>query len=207
MTSSQYDCLLKVVLVGDAGVGKTSLFENFTNPIYPTTSYNPTIGVDFGNKTIVVQSKKIKIQIWDTAGQERFRSITHNYYRGADIVILIFDLTNMESFNNVNMWYKLIKDIVKSDEKPYKYILIGNKCDLKPRRIVSADIATEFARNNDMQYFETSYYYKDDINNIFEDITKNILLIKKDIVSSDEKAANIVLGLSKSNKKQWCYLF
>jgi Ras-related protein Rab-1A len=194
-------------LVGDAGVGKTSLFENFTNPIYPTTSYNPTIGVDFGNKTIVVQSKKIKIQIWDTAGQERFRSITHNYYRGADIVILIFDLTNMESFNNVNMWYKLIRDIVKSDEKPYKYILIGNKCDLKPRRIVSADIATEFARNNDMQYFETSYYYKDDINNIFEDITKNILLIKKDIVSSDEKAANIVLGLSKINKKQWCYLF
>jgi len=207
MTSSQYDCLLKVVLVGDAGVGKTSLFENFTNPIYPTTSYNPTIGVDFGNKTIVVQSKKIKIQIWDTAGQERFRSITHNYYRGADIVILIFDLTNMESFNNVNMWHKLIRDIVKSDEKPYKYILIGNKCDLKPRRIVSADIATEFARNNDMQYFETSYYYKDDINNIFEDITKNILLIKKDVVSSDEKAANIVLGLSKGNKKQWCYLF
>jgi Ras-related protein Rab-1A len=198
---------LKVVLVGDAGVGKTSLFENFTNPIYPTTSYNPTIGVDFGNKTILVQSKKIKIQIWDTAGQERFRSITHNYYRGADIVILIFDLTNMESFNNVNMWYKLIKDIVKSDEKPYKYILIGNKCDLKPRRIVSADIATEFARNNDMQYFETSYYYKDDINNIFEDITKNILLIKKDIVSSDEKAANILLGLTKGNKKQWCYLF
>jgi Ras-related protein Rab-1A len=207
MTSSQYDCLLKVVLVGDAGVGKTSLFENFINPIYPTTSYNPTIGVDFGNKTIVVQSKKIKIQIWDTAGQERFRSITHNYYRGADIVILIFDLTNMESFNNVNMWYKLIKDIVKSDEKPYKYILIGNKCDLKPRRIVPIDIATEFARNNDMQYFETSYYYKDDINNIFEDITKNILLIKKDIVSSDEKAANILLGLTKGNKKQWCYLF
>lgn len=116
----------------------------------------------------------------------------------------------MESFNNINMWYKLIKDIVKSDEKPYKYILIGNKCDLNSRRIVTIDQASQFAQDNNMQYFETSYYYKDDINNIFENISSLLLSIKKDIQSSDEKALNLVKiygkqESSRSIKRWFCY--
>eukprot|EP01083_Nonionella_stella_P172877 594594_1 len=99
----EYDYLLKVVMVGDSGVGKSSLLKRFANRDF-TGDYISTIGVDFEIKTLEIDGKTVKLQIWDTAGQERFRTITSSYYRGAHGIIIVYDITDKESFDNVRQW-------------------------------------------------------------------------------------------------------
>mmetsp|Transcript_49208 Transcript_49208/g.71860 ORF Transcript_49208/g.71860 Transcript_49208/m.71860 type:complete len:109 (+) Transcript_49208:102-428(+) len=99
----EYDYLFKLLLIGDSGVGKSCLLLRFADDTY-TESYISTIGVDFKIRTITQDSKTVKLQIWDTAGQERFRTITSSYYRGAHGIIVVYDVTDMESFNNVKQW-------------------------------------------------------------------------------------------------------
>ena len=112
--NSEYDYLFKILLIGDAGVGKSTMLLKFVDDIF-TTSYLSTIGVDFKIKTIELDNKIIKLQIWDTAGQERFRTITSSYYRGAYGIFVVFDLTQLDTFTNVQMW---LNEIEKYSHNP-----------------------------------------------------------------------------------------
>eukprot|EP00992_Anisonema_acinus_P001207 TRINITY_DN10410_c0_g1_i4.p1 TRINITY_DN10410_c0_g1~~TRINITY_DN10410_c0_g1_i4.p1 ORF type:complete len:202 (-),score=47.30 TRINITY_DN10410_c0_g1_i4:110-715(-) len=149
---SEYDYLFKLLLIGDSGVGKSCLLLRFADDTY-TESYISTIGVDFKIRTIELDGKTIKLQIWDTAGQERFRTITSSYYRGAHGIIVVYDVTDMESFNNVKTW---LSEIDKYATDNVNKLLVGNKCDLVVKKVVDFNSAKEFADSLGIPFLETS---------------------------------------------------
>ncbi len=150
--TNEYDYLFKLLIIGDSGVGKSSLMNRFSDNIF-TESYINTIGVDFKIRSINMDGKMIKLQIWDTAGQERFRTIVSSYYRGAHGIMIVFDITDKETFMNVRMWCEEIK---KHAAPNVRTMLIGNKADFNTKRQVDFTEAKEFADNMNMTYFETS---------------------------------------------------
>ncbi|XP_044052714.1 ras-related protein Rab-8B isoform X2 [Siniperca chuatsi] len=130
-----YDYLFKLLLIGDSGVGKTCLLFRFSEDAFNTT-FISTIGIDFKIRTIELDGKKIKLQIWDTAGQERFRTITTAYYRGAMGIMLVYDITNEKSFDNIRNWIRNIEEHASSD---VERMILGNKCDMNDKRQVSKE--------------------------------------------------------------------
>jgi len=148
----EYDYLFKLLLIGDSGVGKSCLLLRFADDTY-TESYISTIGVDFKIRTIDLDGKTVKLQIWDTAGQERFRTITSSYYRGAHGIIIVYDVTDKESFNNVKHW---INEIDKYAADGVNKLLVGNKCDLASKKVVAYDEAKELADSLGVRFMETS---------------------------------------------------
>ncbi|KAK8266160.1 hypothetical protein V6Z12_D12G227500 [Gossypium hirsutum] len=133
----EYDYLFKLLLIGDSGVGKSCLLLRFADDSY-LDSYISTIGVDFKIRTVEHDGKIIKLQIWDTAGQERFRTITSSYYRGAHGIIIVYDVTDQESFNNVNQW---LNEISRYGSENVNKLLVGNKSDLTAKKVVSPEAA------------------------------------------------------------------
>jgi len=148
----EYDYLFKLLLIGDSGVGKSCLLLRFADDTY-TESYISTIGVDFKIRTIELEGKTIKLQIWDTAGQERFRTITSSYYRGAHGIIVVYDMTDQESFNNVKQW---LQEIDRYACENVNKLLVGNKCDLSAKRAVETSTAKEYADQLGIPFLETS---------------------------------------------------
>lgn len=148
----EYDYLFKLLLIGDSGVGKSCLLLRFADDTY-TESYISTIGVDFKIRTIELDGKTIKLQIWDTAGQERFRTITSSYYRGAHGIIVVYDITDQESFNNVKQW---LQEIDRYACENVNKLLVGNKCDLTAKRAVETQAAKEYADQLGIPFLETS---------------------------------------------------
>jgi len=146
------DYLFKLLLIGDSGVGKSCLLLRFADDTY-TESYISTIGVDFKIRTIELDAKTIKLQIWDTAGQERFRTITSSYYRGAHGIIVVYDVTDQESFNNVKQW---LHEIDRYAAENVNKLLVGNKSDLTSKRVVSTEQGKEFADSLGIEFLETS---------------------------------------------------
>uniref|UniRef100_A0A8C9W237 Ras-related protein ORAB-1 n=2 Tax=Scleropages formosus TaxID=113540 RepID=A0A8C9W237_SCLFO len=149
---SHSDYLFKLLLIGDSGVGKSCLLLRFADDTY-TESYISTIGVDFKIRTIELDGKTIKLQIWDTAGQERFRTITSSYYRGAHGIIVVYDVTDQESFNNVKQW---LQEIDRYASENVNKLLVGNKCDLTTKKVVDYTTAKEFADSLGIPFLETS---------------------------------------------------
>ncbi|CAF3173308.1 unnamed protein product [Rotaria socialis] len=148
----EYDYLFKLLLIGDSGVGKSCLLLRFADDTY-TESYISTIGVDFKIRTIDLDGKTIKLQIWDTAGQERFRTITSSYYRGAHGIIVVYDVTDQESFNNVKQW---LQEIDRYASENVNKLLVGNKCDLTAKKAVEYTKAKEYADSLNIPFLETS---------------------------------------------------
>lgn len=175
MAAKDYDHLFKLLIIGDSGVGKSSLLVRFADNCF-SGNYITTIGVDFKIRTIEIQGERVKLQIWDTAGQERFRTITSTYYRGTHGVVIVYDVTAGESFANVKRWLHEIDqncDVVNR-------ILVGNKNDDPERKVVLTEDARRFADQMGIKLFETSA--KDNINveEMFRAITELVLRSKKD---------------------------
>merc|ERR1711916_279961 len=159
----EYDYLFKLLLIGDSGVGKSCLLLRFADDTY-TESYISTIGVDFKIRTIELDGKTIKLQIWDTAGQERFRTITSSYYRGAHGIIVVYDVTDQESFNNVKQW---LHEIDRYACENVNKLLVGNKSDLTTKKVVDTTTAKEFAGQLGIPFLETSAKNATNVENAF----------------------------------------
>uniref|UniRef100_A0A182N627 Ras-related protein Rab-35 n=1 Tax=Anopheles dirus TaxID=7168 RepID=A0A182N627_9DIPT len=156
------------------GVGKSSLLIRFSDNTF-SGSYITTIGVDFKIRTVVIKGERVKLQIWDTAGQERFRTITNTYYRGTHGVIVVYDVTNGESFGNVKRWLQEIEsncDIVNK-------VLVGNKNDDPTRKVVTTEDAERFANQMEIKLFETSAKDNLNVEDMFLAITEQVLRHKK----------------------------
>mmetsp|Transcript_395 Transcript_395/g.423 ORF Transcript_395/g.423 Transcript_395/m.423 type:complete len:207 (-) Transcript_395:34-654(-) len=152
MANPEYDYLFKLLLIGDSGVGKSSLLLRFADNSY-SESFIATIGVDFKIKTVEVENKVVKLQIWDTAGQEKFRTITSSYYRGAHGIIVVYDVTNRESFENVKNW---MNEITRYASENVNRLLVGNKSDLEGKKAVTYDEGKELADSMGINFIETS---------------------------------------------------
>ena len=150
--TAEYDYLFKILLIGDSGTGKSCLLLRFADHTY-TESYISTIGVDFKIRTVEMDGKSIKLQIWDTAGQERFRTITSSYYRGAHGIIIVFDVTDVDSFHNCRQW---MNEIDRYASEGVNRLLVGNKCDLVKHKQVDYHQAKDFADRNEMSFVEAS---------------------------------------------------
>ncbi|ODN03835.1 Ras-related protein Rab-30 [Orchesella cincta] len=165
-----YRFLFKVVLVGNAGVGKTCLVRRFTQGLFPP-GQGATIGVDFMIKTVDINGEKVKLQIWDTAGQERFRSITQSYYRSAHALILVYDVSSQPSFDCLPDWLREIEEYANAK---VLRVLVGNKTDREDREIPTY-VGEDFAQRNNMYFMETSAKEADNVEKLFMEIAHALI--------------------------------
>ncbi len=166
-----FDNLYKILVLGDAAVGKTNFLIRFTENMF-ADNYINTIGFDYRSEIITIDEKKVKLQIWDTAGQDRYRSMTKNLYHKAQGVVLMFDVTCESSFNNIKSWLKSIKDM--SGDK-MTIVLVGNKIDDEKNRKVSDDEAIELAKENGLEYISASGKANINVKETFYTLAKNIM--------------------------------
>lgn len=167
--------LLKVIILGDSGVGKTSLMNQYVNHKF-SNQYKATIGADFLTKEILVDDRAVTMQIWDTAGQERFQSLGVAFYRGADCCVLVFDVTAPNTFKSLDSWRDefLIQASPREPEN-FPFVLLGNKVDLEPRAISSKRAQQWCQQKNGIPYFETSAKEALNVEQAFQSIARNAL--------------------------------
>ncbi|EDO08297.2 GTP-binding protein Rab1_ypt1 [Babesia bovis T2Bo] len=170
--SKDYDHLFKLVLIGDSGVGKSCVLLRFADDTF-TDSYITTIGVDFRFRTIEVEGRRVKLQIWDTAGQERFRTITSAYYRGADAIIIVFDITDKLSFENVPSW---LQEVEKFAPDGIHKLLIGNKSDQAQARDVDPSEIQEFSELHSTPYVEISAKSGSNVEEAFVSVARRLVI-------------------------------
>lgn len=202
-----YDHLLKLLLIGDMAVGKTSLLLKFCDDKF-STNLMSTIGIDFKIKTLEINGKKVKLQIWDTAGQEKYHTITTAYYRGSQGIMMVYDITNLQSFENINRWVKNINDY--ADDTAVKMI-VANKIDMefdeKRGRLISKNRGTELALNHDMDFIETSAKTGENIEQAFELLVRRILTqIENNKVDErrSQQGRIIEINAEKNNETNCC---
>jgi len=167
---AEEDTCFKLVMVGDSGVGKSCLLDKFLDDS-STNNFISTIGVDIRSREMLLNDKRVKIQVWDTGGQQRYRPVLASCYRGALGVIIVFDVTNRSSFDNIKQWIVEVEEFSHSSGIPR--ILVGNKADLADRREVDLEVAEEFARSNNLPYIETSVMRQSNIKEAFLELVKN----------------------------------
>ncbi|KAF9597517.1 hypothetical protein IFM89_019431 [Coptis chinensis] len=185
---ADYDYLIKLLLIG---VGKSCLLLRFSDDSF-TTSFITTIGIDFKIRTIELDGKRIKLQIWDTAGQERFRTITTAYYRGAMGILLVYDVTDESSFNNIRNW---IRNIEQHASDNVNKILVGNKADMdESKRAVPTSRGQALADEYGIKFFETSAKTNLNVEQVFFSIARDI---KQRLAESDSKAEPQTIKISK----------
>ena len=180
----------KIILVGDPGVGKTSILTKFVTNEFQSV-YSSTIGVEFKLKDIYVNNNCARLKIWDTCGQEKFRAITRQYFKNSNGVFIVFDLTNKDTIKRLNVWMKDINDNITND---FFVFLIGNKVDVKDRDISISEEAKQFANNKKINYYEVSAKTGSGIYNVFEKMANKLVSKDKMDKSRDSKINPIKLG-------------
>ena len=189
-----YDEKIKVMVIGETRVGKTSLIKKYTKNTFGGV-YLTTVGIDFQEKIINSEGKAVKVQIWDTAGQERFRNIAKNYFHTSDGFLLVYDITCKESFEKLNFWYEQIK--LNAPEHT-KCMVVGNKCDLEEKREVSKEEGDNFSKEQNIKFYETSAKEGINVNTIFQELSNEIV---KDIKKNGPKNKRSSQVLKKNNTK------
>ncbi|XP_071131447.1 ras-related protein Rab-26-like isoform X6 [Mytilus edulis] len=186
----------KVMLIGDSGVGKTCLLVRFKDGAFLSGSFISTVGIDFRNKVVDVEGTKVKLQIWDTAGQERFRSVTHAYYRDAHALLLLYDVTNKASFDNIRAWLGEINEYAQED---VVIMLLGNKADMAGERMIRTEDGEKLAKEYNVAFMETSAKTGMNVDLAFMAVAKD-LKMKKTRKPADPKfnVAEYVLQERKS---------
>ncbi|XP_072986749.1 ras-related protein RABE1c-like [Typha latifolia] len=193
---ADYDYLIKLLLIGDSGVGKSCLLLRFSDDTF-TTSFITTIGIDFKIRTVDLDGKRVKLQIWDTAGQERFRTITTAYYRGAMGILLVYDVTDESSFNNIRNW---IRNIEQHASDNVNKILVGNKADMdESKRAVPTSRGQMLADEYGIKFFETSAKTNLNVEQVFFTIARDI---KQRLTESDSKTEPQTIKISKTDPGQ-----
>jgi len=169
--NQDYDYLFKVLITGNSCVGKSNILLRFSENIFHE-SFLPTIGVDFKIKNVMVNDKQVKLHIWDTAGQERFKTITATYYKGAHAVMLVYDITDRQTFQDIDTW---LNEALHNGGKDITRILVGNKCDMENKRQVSYNEGKAYAESQGMKFLETSALNKINIEESFKTLSQELL--------------------------------
>jgi len=210
--SSNYQYIFKLILIGNSGVGKSCILQRYMKHTFQET-YKCTIGVDFLMKSLIINGKTVKLQLWDTAGQEKYKSMVSSYYRGANVALIIFDLTNHISFDALPSW---IENYYKNGPEQKNIILIGNKKDLEVERQVTQEEAETFAETNNMIYFETSAKDGENIDYVFNYAAEKLLefysgnneaILKRQLTPNNEKQINNFqdVRIEEQTKKKCCF--
>ncbi|CAL8081624.1 unnamed protein product [Calicophoron daubneyi] len=185
--------VFKLLLVGDSCVGKTSLLIRFKDHIFLKGSYISTVGIDYKTKLVNAKGKPVRLQIWDTAGQEKFRSITKSYYRDSDAVILVYDITRMDTLVHTKSW---MSEISANTEKRTLTVLTGNKADMERERIISIEDGECIAKDSGALFWETSAKTGQNVDEMFQSIAE--ILSSNSRQNSESNRNGIQLGLQKS---------
>ena len=189
-----FDYLFKYIIIGDAAVGKSNLLLRYTHGQFKP-EYQLTIGVEFGAKNISILNKTYRIQIWDTAGQENFRSITRAYYKNSACALVVYDISNRESFDNISSW---IEDCKSQSPQTIFMVLVGNKNDLEDKRAVTFEEGQELAEKNKMMFFETSAKTGKNVDEIFYRSAENIAKkIDENYYDLESESCGIKAGIKK----------
>ena len=195
---SQYDLSFKIIVIGDSGVGKSCFTNKSTKNIFES-DYNATIGFEFFTFNIKFQDKIVKLQIWDTCGQELYRSLITNFYRNSSLAIVIYAVNNLESFQDLDMWFRELRLHASPD---IKIFLVGNKTDLKDERVVTTQQGEEFAKSNHVNKFiEASAKEGINTQNTFIDIAKLLFDDYNKFKDIDQNSINT----SKTNEQEIDY--
>lgn len=185
-----YNYTFKSIVIGDSGVGKSSLLLQFTDKRFSAVS-DLTIGVEFGAKVLNISNKKIKLHVWDTAGQEKFRSITQSYYKDSAICLLVYDITNMSSFESIIRWLTEVRESSNNSV----VILVGNKSDLESKRQITKEMGQDLATKYNMLFIETSAKNSQNVDLAFEFATaKTLKLIEMNMIDPSNNSGGIKLG-------------
>lgn len=203
---TEYNYLFKYILIGESGVGKTSLINRFTDEKYEQ-NYSCTIGVDFKIKSVKVGENTAKLQIWDTAGQERFRTITRGYYRGANCIIIVFDLSDSASFLKVSSWLNEISEYITEG---VEVIILGNKADLIDERKIDTEsvqnLLAEFNINKE-NFYEVSAKENKNVNEVFEKTSMNLIKNNPQLKNIDEVEEEEFEIKTKGTNNWFCSFF
>ena len=195
--TSESDITFKILTIGESGVGKTCIAKRFVQDKF-VKNHLVTIGVDYFAKTLHINNKDVKLKIWDTAGQERFKTLTAQYYKGADGILLVYDVSDEESYEEIRDWMGQIALNTQKDD--LGLVLLGNKCDLH-QRTVTKEMGDKLGEELKIKYFETSALSGQGINESFEELTR--IIMKKRGVGEGNKVPGGV-NLNKKPKEDGC---
>ena len=196
---ANYDLTLKLLVVGDSSVGKTNFVMRLINNEF-SKNYMTTSGIDLKTTDIEIKNKKIHIQLWDTAGQEKYKAITKNLFLKVMGALIIYDITNEASYNNLKAWVKLIKE---ESGKHMQLIILGNKSDLNDQRKISKDEAINYAKEQNIEYIETSSKTGENVKKAVTMICENILE-NKELNDSSSFVLDNSSFLTDKRKKRCC---
>ena len=194
ISEGNYNYLLKFIIIVDAAVGKSNLLVRYTSEQFKE-EYQLTIGVEFGSNNVIIGDNTYRIQIWDTAGQENFRSITRSYYKNTACAIIVYEISNKKSFENISSW---IEECKNTAPKSILMVLVGNKCDLEDNREVTEEEGREFAEKNGMLFFETSAKTGKNVEELFKESVK---VIDQKIKENYYDLENDSCGIKKGNEE------
>uniref|UniRef100_A0AAY4CBN2 Ras-related protein Rab-7a n=1 Tax=Denticeps clupeoides TaxID=299321 RepID=A0AAY4CBN2_9TELE len=184
--TSRKKVLLKVIILGDSGVGKTSLMNQYVNKKF-SNQYKATIGADFLTKEVMVDDRLVTMQIWDTAGQERFQSLGVAFYRGADCCVLVFDVTAQNTFKTLDSWRdEFLIQASPRDPENFPFVVLGNKIDLENRQVTTKRAQVWCQSKNNIPYFETSAKEAINVEQAFQTIARNVPVTERTQIANGE---------------------